>query len=226
MGRVGAIIVAAGKSSRMGGEDKLFAVIAGKPLLAHTVDAFENCSSIDEVVVVLSEDNIDRGAGLVKQHQWSKVSAVCLGGERRQDSVREGLRSLSDCDWVVIHDGARPCIGPELIETGLKEAREYGAALAAVPVRDTVKVVSAESVVEETVPRQNLWAAQTPQVFRCDLINEAHQKAVGYATDDAALVERLNHRVKVYRGSDSNIKVTTPDDLVIAEAFLRGKGQG
>ena len=226
MGRVGAIIVAAGKSSRMGGEDKIFAVIAGKALLAHTVDVFENCSSVDEVVIVLSEDSIDRGAGLVKERQWSKVSAVCLGGARRQDSVREGLRRLPDCDWVVVHDGARPCISPELIETGLKEARDFGAALAAVPVTDTVKVVSADSFVEETLPRQRLWAAQTPQVFRSDLISEAHQQAKGYATDDAALVERLNHRVKVYRGSDTNIKVTTPDDLVMAEAFLKGKEQG
>jgi 2-C-methyl-D-erythritol 4-phosphate cytidylyltransferase len=226
MGRVGAIIVAAGKSSRMGGEDKIFAVIAGKALLAHTVDVFENCPSVDEVVIVLSEDGIDRGTGLVKERQWSKVSAVCLGGARRQDSVREGLLRLSDCDWVVVHDGARPCVSRELIETGLKEAREFGAALAAVPVTDTVKVVSPDSLVEETLPRQRLWAAQTPQVFRSDIISEAHQQVKGYATDDAALVERLNHRVKVYRGSDTNIKVTTPDDLVMAEAFLRGKEQG
>jgi len=204
----------------------MFAVIAGKPLLAHTIDVFENCSSVDEVVIVLNEGNIDRGAGLVEEQRWSKVSGVCLGGVRRQDSVREGLRSLSQCDWVVVHDGARPCIGPELIETGLKEAREFGAALAAVPVIDTVKVVSPESFVEETLPRQRLWAAQTPQVFRYDVINEAHEKAGGHATDDAVLVERLNHRVKVYRGATSNIKVTTRDDLVIAEAFLRGKEQG
>ncbi len=226
MGRVGAIIVAAGKSSRMGGEDKIFAVIAGKALLAHTVDVFENCSSVDEVVIVLSEDSIDRGTGLVKERRWSKVSAVCLGGARRQDSVWEGLRRLSGCDWVVVHDGARPCVSPELIETGLKEAREFGAALAAVPVTDTVKVVSPESFVEDTLPRQRLWAAQTPQVFRYDLISEAHQQAKGHATDDAALVEQLNHRVKVYRGSETNIKVTTPDDLVMAEAILRGKKQG
>ena len=226
MGRVGAVIVAAGKSSRMGGEDKIFAVIAGKALLAHTVDVFEKCPSVDEVVIVLSEDSIDRGAALVRECQWSKVSAVCLGGTRRQDSVREGLQELSDCDWVVVHDGARPCVSAGLIETGLKEAREFGAALAAVPVTDTVKVVSPDSFVEETLPRQRLWAAQTPQVFRTDLIKEAHQQAEGYATDDAALVERLNHRVKVYRGSDVNIKVTTPDDLVMAETFLRGKKEG
>lgn len=226
MGRVGAIIVAAGKSSRMGGEDKVFAVIAGKALLAHTIDVFDSCSSVDEVVIVLSEDNIHRAEALVRRHQWPKVSALCVGGLRRQDSVREGLRNLCDCDWVVVHDGARPCVGPELIERGLEEARESGAAIAALPVTDTVKVVSPDCFVEETLPRQRLWAAQTPQVFRSDVISEAHQRAEGYATDDAALVERLGHRVKVYRGSDVNIKVTTPDDLVIAEAFLKGKQRG
>lgn len=226
MGKVGAVIVAAGKSRRMGGVDKVFAKIAGKPLLAHAVDVFQNCPSIDQVVIVLSEDNLTVGRRLVEEYHWSKVSVVCRGGVRRQDSVKEGLENLSGCQWVVIHDGARPCISVDLIEAGIKEASQCGAAIAAIPVADTIKVVSPGSLVEETPPRQSLWAAQTPQVFRLDIINEAYQKAQGYATDDATLVENLNYQVKVYPGCDANIKVTTPNDLLLAEAILKSRKRG
>jgi 2-C-methyl-D-erythritol 4-phosphate cytidylyltransferase len=223
MGTVGAIIVAAGKSRRMGGIDKVFANIAGKPLLAHVVDVFQKCPSISQVVIVLSEDNLTEGRRLVEEHQWSKVIAVCNGGARRQDSVAEGLENLSGCQWVVIHDGARPCISVDLIEAGIKEAFQCGAAIAAIPVSDTIKVVSPSSFVEETPPRHSLWAAQTPQVFRFDIITEAYRKAQVYATDDATLVENLNYKVKVYPGSDINIKVTTPDDLLLAEVILESR---
>jgi len=226
MSRVGAVIVAAGKSKRMGGADKLFVELAGKPLLVHTVDAFEACPSVDEIVIVLAEESVDRGRSLAEQHGWRKVSAICRGGAERQDSVLAGLSSLSRCDWVVIHDGARPCVSPDLIEGGLAEAAEGGAAIAAVPVTDTIKVVSPSRHIEKTQPRENLWAAQTPQVFRVDIIREAFRKSGGYVTDDAALVEKLSCAVKVYPGSKSNIKVTSPEDLVLAEAVLRGRGQG
>ena len=162
----------------------------------------------------------------MEEYHWSKVSVVCRGGARRQDSVKEGLENLSGCQWVVIHDGARPCISVDLIEAGIKEAIQCGAAIAAIPVADTIKVVSPGSFVEETPPRQSLWAAQTPQVFRLDIISEAYQKAQGYATDDATLVENLNYQVKVYPGSDANIKVTTPDDLLLAEAILKSRQRG
>ncbi|MBE0415794.1 MAG: 2-C-methyl-D-erythritol 4-phosphate cytidylyltransferase [Dehalococcoidia bacterium] len=226
MKSVGAIVVAAGTSRRMGGVDKVFANLAGKPLLAHTVDVLQRCSSIDQVVIVLSEDKLEEGRRLVKEYRWSKVTQVCPGGARRQDSVREGLERLSGCQWVVIHDGARPCLSVNLIEEGLKEARHSGAAIAAIPVTDTIKVVSPDTFIEETLPRQGLWAAQTPQVFRFDIINEAYRKAQGEATDDATLVEQLGYTVKVYPGSDTNIKVTTPEDLLLAEAILKSKERG
>lgn len=223
-GKVGAIVVAAGTSRRMGGVDKIFTQIAGKPLLAHTVEVFQRCPSIDQVVIVLSEDKMEEGQRLAEEHRWSKVVEVCPGGVRRQDSVWEGLKRLSGCRWVVIHDGARPCLGVDLIERGLEEARQSGAAIAATPVKDTIKVVS-QSFVEETPVRHSLWAVQTPQVFRFDIIREAYRKAQGEVTDDATLVEKLGYEVKVYPGSDSNIKVTTPEDLSFAETILRSREQ-
>jgi len=174
----------------------------------------------------LSQDKVEEVRRLVKKYGWSKVSEVCPGGARRQDSVREGLERLSGCQWVVIHDGARPCLSANLIERGLEEARQSGAAIAAIPVTDTIKVVSPGSFVEETPLRQRLWAVQTPQVFRFDIINEAYRKAQGDVSDDATLVENLGYKVKVYPGSDANIKVTTPDDLLLAEAILKSRERG
>lgn len=210
----------------MGGVDKIFASLWGKPLLAHSVDVFQGCPAIDQVVIVLSQDKVEAGRRLVREYNWSKVIEVCPGGVRRQDSVREGLKRLSGCQWVVIHDGARPCLGVDLIERGLEQARESGAAIAAIPVKDTIKVVSPDAFVEETPLRHSLWAVQTPQVFRFDIIDEAHRKAQGEVTDDATLVEQLGYRVKVYPGSDTNIKVTSPEDLALAEAILKSREQG
>ena len=224
MEKVGAIVVAAGTGRRMGEVEKIFANLAGKPLLAHTVDVFQRCPAIDQVVIVLSKQRLDEGWRLVKEHRWSKVSEVCPGGARRQDSVKEGLGRLSGCQWVVIHDGARPCLSLGLIEEGLSEARQSGAAIPALPVTDTIKVVSSNSFVTETPLRQRLWSVQTPQVFRFDIINEAYRKAQGEVTDDATLVENLGYKVKVYPGSYTNIKVTNPEDLILAEAILRERG--
>jgi 2-C-methyl-D-erythritol 4-phosphate cytidylyltransferase len=224
-GKVGAIVVAAGSSKRMGGKDKIFAPVAGKPLLAHTMDVFQRCPSVDQVVIVLSQDKLEAGRRLVAEQRWSKVIDVCCGGARRQDSVREGLGRLLNCEWVVIHDGARPCLSLDLIEGVLGEARQSGAAIVAIPVKDTIKVVS-NSFVEQTPLRHSLWAAQTPQAFRFDVIDEAYRRAEGDATDDATLVEQLGYKVKVYPGSDTNIKVTTPDELSLAEAILKSRKQG
>jgi len=210
----------------MGGVDKIFASLWGKPLLAHSVDVFQGCPAIDQVVIVLSQDKVEAGRRLVREYNWSKVIEVCPGGVRRQDSVKEGLKRLSGCQWVVIHDGARPCLGVDLIERGLELARDSGAAIAAIPVKDTIKVVSPDAFVEETPLRHSLWAVQTPQVFSFDIIDEAHRKAQGDVTDDATLVEQLGYRVKVYPGSDTNIKVTSPEDLALAEAILKSREQG
>ncbi|MFC1897335.1 2-C-methyl-D-erythritol 4-phosphate cytidylyltransferase [Chloroflexota bacterium] len=223
--RVGAVIAAAGESQRMGGVDKVFALLGGKPVLAWVVDTFQECSSIDRIVVVLSEQNLERGKQLVAERGWSKVIDVCAGGQRRQDSVTAGLNRLSNCDWVVIHDGARPLITVGLINRGLETVRETGAAVAAVPVMDTIKLAGDDRIVHQTPPRQNLWAVQTPQVFSVEIITEAYSRANGDVTDDASLVEQLGHRVKIYMGSYDNIKITIPDDLALVEVLWQKYGK-
>ena len=216
-----------GSSSRMGGADKIFAALAGKPLLAHVLQVFQETGAVDQVVVVLGEQSLEAGRRLVEEYGFSRVTAVCAGGARRQDSVAEGLRRLEGCEWVLIHDGARPCITPDVIERGLAEAAGTGAAIAAVPVKETVKTVDAGGTVRNTPPRGGMWLAQTPQVFRSDIIAEAYRRSHGDdVTDDASLVEAAGYQVKVYMGSYDNIKVTTPEDLALAEIILRRTGEG
>ena len=217
--KVGAIIVAAGSSRRMDGVDKLFFSLGGQPLLARATQPFQDCPRVHRIVVVVSGEKEKLCRSLVTGEEWSKVSDICLGGERRQDSVVAGLKRLTDCHWVIVHDGARPLVTVELIENGLAAAEETGAAAAAVPVTDTIKIVGDDRIVHETPPRQYLWAVQTPQVFRATIIAEAYSRARGEVTDDASLVEQTGGRVKLYAGSYGNIKVTTPDDLALAEVL-------
>ena len=209
----------------MDGVNKIFAAVAGKPVLWQVLQIFQGCGVVDQSVVVLNEASVERGLRLVEEGKFSKVVAVCAGGQRRQDSVAEGLKRLDGCSWVVIHDGARPCLTVDLVEKGLREARLTGAAIAAVPLKETVKVVDSEGVIASTPRRESLWAAQTPQIFRFDLITEAHRMVDGEVTDDASLVEALGHKVKVYMGSYDNIKVTTPEDLALAETILRMRNE-
>jgi 2-C-methyl-D-erythritol 4-phosphate cytidylyltransferase len=219
--KVAAIIVAAGESRRMGDIDKMLAELSGEPILTRATRPFQECKLIDQIVVVVSGEKENRCRSLVTGGEWSKVTDVCVGGERRQDSVAAGLNQLKDFEWVVIHDGARPLVTVDLIERGLEEARETGAAAAAVLVTDTIKIVGRDEIVRKTLDRRGLRVVQTPQVFRFDVIQIAHQQDCSDVTDDALLVERLGHRVKLYPGSYDNIKVTTPDDLVLAELFLK-----
>ncbi len=205
----------------MGGVDKVFAPLGGEPLLLHATRPFQQCPLVDQIVVVVSGEHYEKCQHLAGKGEWSKVTDVCLGGERRQDSVAAGMERLKNFDWVIIHDGARPLVTADLIERGLEAAKETGAAAAAVPVTDTIKVVGKDEIVRQTPPRQNLRAVQTPQVFRFDVIQIAHKQDARDVTDDASLVERLGHRVKLYMGSYDNIKVTTPDDLALAEILLK-----
>ena len=216
----GAVIVAAGESQRMGGMDKVFALLGSKTVLARVVEVFHKCNTIEQIIVVLSQQNLPAGEKLIAEQGWSKVS-VCPGGERRQDSVLAGISRLSPCDWIIIHDGARPLVTAELIKHGLEAARETGAAVAAVPVTDTIKIARDDGFVQETSPRHKLWAVQTPQVFRFGIITEAYRQIKGEVTDDATLVEQLGHKIKLYMGSYDNIKVTTSGDLTLAEVCMQ-----
>ncbi len=219
-GEVGAIIVAAGSGQRMGKANKIFAPLGGNPLLAWPMDTCQRCSLIKQIVLVLNDEDLELGQKLKEERGWAKVT-LCPGGARRQDSVKEGLHKLKACHWVMIHDGARPFLTLDLIENGLKTAMETGAAVAAVPVTDTIKFANSNGVIRETLQRDKLWAAQTPQIFTFDIIARAYKELTTEVTDDAAAVERLGYEVKLYLGAYNNIKVTTPEDLALAEIIAQ-----
>jgi 2-C-methyl-D-erythritol 4-phosphate cytidylyltransferase len=224
--KASAIVVAGGSSRRMGGVDKLFARVAGRPLLHHTLAAFEACAAVNHVMLVLSLESARAGLQLLKTGGFRKVDGTCVGGVTRQESVRAGLTALRACEWVVVHDAARPLVTPALIECGILAAETTGAASAALPVNDTLKEVASDQTVLWTVAREHLWAVQTPQVFRYELLLEAHERENLEASDDAGLVEQSGGRVRLYRGSPANIKVTVPDDLEVVEALLLRRRSG
>lgn len=219
--RCGAVIVAAGSASRMGGIDKVMAPLNGEPMIARTVRAFQNCDAISEIVVVTREDLILPITSLCSG--MDKVQAVVAGGSSRQESVHLGLNALSDkCKLVAIHDGARPLISWQVIDRVVRAAHTYGAAAPAIPVKDTIKVVQG-GVVKETPDRASLQAVQTPQVFDFDILRGALKKAKqdgAQVTDDCSAVERMGMAVKIVEGEERNLKVTTPLDLKIAQLLL------
>lgn len=220
----GVVIVAAGSGKRMGGQrNKLWLPLAGEPILAHTVRLFATHPDIYEVVLVVSEADHAEVTILISAEKLTVV--VTLGGAERQDSVRNGLASLSaNCDYVLVHDAARPFVTRKQISDMIKQVQQDQATIMAVPVKDTIKVVGATGLVESTPARESLWAVQTPQAFRMSLLREAHQAAEAagkLGTDDAMLVEWLGHPVSIMNGSYENIKITTPDDLWFGEEILR-----
>ena len=217
----GAVIVAAGNASRMGGIDKVMAELKGEPMIARTVRTFQNCDAISEIVIVTRPDLILPITSLTRE--MPKVKAVVAGGKSRQESVNLGLNALSDkVKLAAIQDGARPLITWQVIDRVVRAAHTHGAAIPCVPVKDTIKVGSG-GVVSGTPDRATLFAAQTPQVFDFDLLRGALKKAEldDYAvTDDASAVEYMGMKVKIVEGDERNIKVTTPMDLKIAEMLL------
>ncbi|MDQ3856586.1 MAG: 2-C-methyl-D-erythritol 4-phosphate cytidylyltransferase [Chloroflexota bacterium] len=217
----GAVIVAAGTSTRMRGTDKLWADVAGEPLIARTLHTFQSCTDIGGIAVVTSRDGLAPVTRLIRRAGIDKVSAVCEGGSSRQESVLNGLVKLGECELVAVHDCARPLVTQTLIQHGLEVARARGAALCAVPAKNTIKVVEAGRVID-TPRREQLWEAQTPQVFRYRELLRAHVAAAQAGrifTDDASLMEAAGHAVWVYEGSYRNLKVTTPEDLLVVQAL-------
>jgi 2-C-methyl-D-erythritol 4-phosphate cytidylyltransferase len=221
--KVGAIIVSAGASTRMAGVDKTLVELRGMPLIARTIDVFERTDAVGFIVLIVARLDLSEVADIAREYEWKKVIHVRIGGQRRQDSVRIGLKALPECDWVIVHDGARPLVTPKLIENGLLTAVATGAATAAVPVVDTIKSVSDDGHVLETVDRRSIAAIQTPQVFRRDLLQAAHDVIADDVTDDSSMLEAQGVPVEVFMGDRSNIKVTTPEDLIIADALLAAR---
>lgn len=216
-----AIIVAGGKGKRMG-QPKQFLKIAGKPMLAWTVDVFQRVKAVNGIILVVTEEQMAQA----KRLKASKIIAIVPGGPARQDSVRNGLAALpKSAQIVLIHDGARPAVTPVMINAALKEVRDCGAVVVGVPVRDTIKRVKyqgAKVLESETIPRHDLWAAQTPQAFTVQIIKKAYERLAENVTDDAMAVEKLGIKVKMVMGSPENLKVTTPEDLKIMAAILKG----
>ena len=225
MEKVSAIIPAAGSGRRIGSAiRKQFLKLRGKPLLVYTLEAFERCPDIDDIILVIPrEDKEFSLKGIAEKYGISKLRRAVAGGDERQESVYNGLMTLGcDTSIAVIHDAVRPFIGSEDISGAISLCEECGAVVTAVPVSDTVKVSDGETV-ERTLDRGRLWLAQTPQVFRKDWIRKAYREAEEQqisATDDAFLVEQLGHPIKIVQGEEQNIKITSAMDLFIAEKWI------
>ena len=217
----GAVVVAAGNATRMGGIDKTTALLAGEPVIVHTVRAFQECEAISEIVVVTRGDLLDKLSELCQD--FAKVKAVVVGGDNRVASVQNGLAALSPkARLVAVQDGARPLVSFEVIDRAVRAAHSYGAAAPGIPVKDTIKCVSG-GLVASTPDRKTLQAVQTPQVFDTDILRGALKKAVmdeAEITDDCSAVERMGLRIRMVEGDERNIKITTPMDLKIAEMLL------
>jgi 2-C-methyl-D-erythritol 4-phosphate cytidylyltransferase len=222
--KVGAIIAAAGFGRRMKTDrPKQLLVLNGTPILIHTIRKFDRCGVIDYIIVTAPRESVTEVRSLVKSGGFKKSVTVVEGGQRRQDSVAIGLEQLQPgTDIVAVHDAVRPFVSVEEIESVVQMAERSGAAILAVPIVDTVKQAEREFV-ESTLTREHLVLAQTPQVFRTDLLREAFKRAAMdeyYGTDESSLVERLSRPVAIVRGSERNIKITRPGDLTLARAFL------
>ena len=221
---VGAVIAAAGSSSRMGGRDKLAEPLDGIPVILRTLAAVEAVPEIREIVVVTREDRVEEYRRLLGQ--CSRLRAVVPGGSTRQESVRNGVRALSpDCTLAAIHDGARPLVTPEVFARCIEAARSCGAATAAVPVKDTIKLADEAGRVLDTPDRSRLWAVQTPQIFDRErylrAAEEAERRGLS-CTDDCQLFEAMGWEVQLVMGDYRNLKLTTPEDFLAADAYLEG----
>ena len=209
----------------MGGAvPKQFLTLNGKPVLSYALTAFEKCQLVESVILVMPEKDVEAGRA-----EWMKrpgiVGNVVVGGAQRQDSVYHGFKALdTDTEIVIVHDGVRPFITPQMIRQTVEAASQYGAAITAIPVSDTIKQVASDGLVERTIDRNGLWRVQTPQAFRYKVLKEAFEKAFAgsfYGTDEGALVEYTGMQVKVVSGSELNIKITRPEDLVLGECVAR-----
>lgn len=221
---ISAIVLAGGRGKRMNyHKSKQFIEIKGKPVLVYTLEKFIYNKSIDEVILVLPEDEVDYCKKEVLQRYSLKVDRIVIGGKERQDSVFNALEAMEKSNIVLIHDGARPFINEKIIEEGIKYANIYGAAAPGVTPKDTIKVKNEDNISVDTPDRNMLVAVQTPQCFKYDEIYQCHRKIKeenAIVTDDTSVVERYGHKVYLYEGDYTNIKITTPEDLILAERLI------
>lgn len=221
---ISAIVLAGGRGKRMNyHKSKQFIEIKGKPVLVYTLEKFIYNKNIDEVILVLPEDEVDYCKKEVLQRYSLKVDRIVIGGKERQDSVFNALEAMEKADIVLIHDGARPFISEKIIEEGIKYANIYGAAAPGVTPKDTIKIKNEDNISVDTPDRNTLVAVQTPQCFKYDEIYQCHRKIKeenAIVTDDTSVVERYGHKVYLYEGDYTNIKITTPEDLILAERLI------
>ncbi len=223
--KISAILLGAGESARMNGVDKIITPLLGRPLLDYSLERLAESESIDSIVLVAGEGNTEAVRSIALEAPTNKITAVCTGGSRRQDSVRAGLEHVGDASHILVHDGARPLIDAPLVSRAVRSMSHHCAAIAAVPVKDTIKTADDDMSVVRTVPRNQLWAIQTPQIFEANLFRTAHLSIDADVTDDATMVEMLGYQVKLFMGSYENLKVTTPSDIIVAEAILRSRSR-
>lgn len=226
MSKVTALIPAAGMGKRMGkAVAKQFLPLGDKPMLAHTLLVFQASPEIDEIIPILSQEDMENCLRqVIERYHITKVKTLVVGGKERQDSVANGLKKVgTDSSIVLVHDGVRPFVTPAMIRDAVYHAKQGISVTVGVPVKDTIKEVDAEGFVRKTLDRSRLWAIQTPQAFPVKVLRHAHEAALAHAhgTDDAMLVERSGVKVQVIMGSYENIKITTPEDLVVAEEILK-----
>ena len=220
------IIVAGGKGERMGPDvDKAFLSLGAKPVLVYSLLAFEKCPDVDEVVLVVRKERVEAARCAVQMFGCKKVIKIISGGNQRQQSVANGLAEISEeAEVVAVHDGARPCVTLGLISETIKSARQYGSGVAAVKITDTVKEVDKGMIIAQTIDRTKLWRVQTPQAFKVALLRKAFamvKKKKIKITDEASSVELICDNVRMVQSSSSNIKITSPDDLMLAAALMR-----
>lgn len=221
-----AIILAGGAGKRMGAAtNKQFLLIDNKPIIVHTLQIFEECRAIDGIYLVVNQKDLPMiQEEILETYHFNKILKLVIGGRLRQDSVRNGLEAIENpCDIVIIHDGARPFVSPSFIDKGIFLMEMFDAVIPALPVKDTIKIVSKEGFVQKTLERDSLWHVQTPQTFKYDLIAKAYREGAAkklYGYDDATFLEHMGKKVKVIEGSPYNIKITTPEDLIIARGML------
>ena len=223
MERNSAVVVAAGKSTRMLGTDKIFLNLGGLPLVCHSIEAFEKCGMFDEIIVVVSDDNIDMASDIFLRMNYKNVRIIG-GGNRRQDSVKKGLSAIATCEYVAIHDGARPFLTNRLLRNGLEAVKKTGAAVPVVKIHDTVKNISNHGTIGSTLNRDCLRLVQTPQFFGYDLIMRAHEEIIEDSNDDSFMVEKLGSEVAFFEGDHRNIKVTIQNDVSLMESIMISRG--
>lgn len=227
--RTAAVVPAAGRGLRMGGSTpKQFLTVGGLPILVRALRVLEGSTAVTEIILTVPEADREYCLNeIVARYGFHKITKVVPGGEQRQDSVRHGLAELDqEVDIVIVHDAVRPFLTTDMVARTIDAAAQHGAAIVAIPMRDTIKRVGSDGLIESTIDRSHLWLAQTPQAFQRALLQTAHRKAYlekYHATDDAQLMEWLGHRVVIVEGNGENIKITRPEDLGIGEAILAAR---